>query len=123
MNMSSAFLDPEMGGTTFTVKRLTYTRGSGSDPVEDVHLGVMGSIHPGSPEMLQLLPEEERKETFIYIHSEFAFSTGKDNGTSYTTPDRVIWNGQTWRVVRIRDWIASYGFCDAWAVLMQEEST
>ena len=118
MNVTPAFLDSETGMTTFNVERLTYTHGS-DNPTKVTTSGVLGSIHPGSLEELQLLPEEERSEEFIKIHSEFAFSLGKDNGTTYTAPDRVIWNSNTWRVVRTKDW-ASMGFHIAYAVLMRE---
>lgn len=119
MDVASAFLDPEMGATTFDVSRLTFTRSSGSDPAEEKFLGVMGSIHPGTPEMIDLLPEEERHETFIYIHTEFAISLGKDSGDKYTVPDRISWNNQVWKAVRIRDW-SSFGFYEVLAVQMQE---
>ena len=121
MDVTSAFLDPEMGATTFDVSRLTYTRGSSSDPTEEKYQGEMGSIHPGTPEMLELLPEEERNETYIYIHTEFALSLGRDSGEKYTTPDRITWRDQVWRVVRVRDW-SSFGFYEALAVLMQEDT-
>ena len=57
----------------------------------------MGCIHPGTPEMLQLLPEEEKNETFIAIYTDYPLSTGipEDVGVSFTAPDRVHWNGQT----------------------------
>ena len=119
MDITSVFQDQEMGATTFDVSRLTYTRGSSSDPAEEKWLGVMGSIHPATPEMLQLLPEEERNETYIYIHTEFAFSTGVDNGDKFTSPDRIYWRNFVWRAVRVRDW-SSFGFYEVLAVLMQE---
>jgi hypothetical protein len=37
----------------------------------------------------------------------------------YTGPDRIHWNGETWRVVRVRDW-AMFGYNQALAVLLQE---
>jgi hypothetical protein len=38
---------------------------------------------------------------------------------SFTAPDRVHWNNQTWRVVRVRDWQA-FHYTQAYAVLMHE---
>jgi hypothetical protein len=121
MDITAAFQDPEMGGTTFDVSRLTYTRGSGSDPTEEKYLGQTGSIHPATPEMLELLPEEERVETYIYVHTEFILSLGEDKGDKYIAPDRILWGNKVWRVVRIKDW-SIFGFCNALAVLMQEGS-
>ena len=81
----------------------------------------LGCIHPGTPEMLQLLPEEEKAEEFIAIYTDYALSTGtpEDAGASFTAPDRIHWNNQTWRVVRVRDW-QMFGYYQAYAVLMQE---
>jgi len=36
----------------------------------------MGCIHPGTPEMIQLLPEEEKAEEFIAIYTDYPLSTG-----------------------------------------------
>ena len=121
MNVTSAFLDPEMGATSFSVQRITYYRNATPQSSTSTTTGVMGSIHPASPEQLEALPEEDRNEQYIYIHTEFALSLGDDHGDYYIAPDRIIWNGKTWRVVRIRDW-SSFGFCNALAILMQEAS-
>ena len=83
----------------------------------------MGCIHPGTPEMLQLLPEEEKAEEFIVIYTDYALSTGTPEASgvsSFTGPDRIRWNGQTWRVVRVRDW-GTFGYFQAYAVLMHDE--
>ena len=69
--------------------------------------------------MTELLPEEERHETFIQVFTDFALSLGNDAGASFTGPDRIHWNGRTWRVVRVRDWPA-FGYRQALAVLLRE---
>lgn len=120
MNVNSAFLDPELGATSFDVQRITYYLNSSTSPSTETHSGVAGSIHPATQEILELLPEEERSEESIYIHTEFGLRMGKNNGETSVAPDRIVWNGKTWRVVRIRDWSA-FGFCEAIAVRMQEE--
>ena len=83
----------------------------------------MGCIHPGTPEMIQLLPEEEREEQFIAIYTDYALSTGipESTGVSFTGPDRIHWKNQTWRVVYVRDW-ENFGYYQAYAVLMRETS-
>ena len=122
MDITSAVLDPELGCTAFTVERITYTRtrdGTVSCSTTDQALGC---IHPGTPEMIRLLPEEEKAEQFIEIYTDYALSTGTPEGTgavSFTGPDRIRWNDQTWRVVRVRDW-SMFGYCQAYAVLMRE---
>lgn len=121
MDISSAILDPELGCSAFTVERITYTRSRSGTTSRTVTAQAMGCIHPGTPEMLQLLPEEEKNETFITIYTDYALNTGTPEGAgaSFTGPDRVYWNNLTWRVVRVRDW-QMFGYYQAYAVLMRE---
>ena len=122
MDITSAILDPEMGCTAFTVERITYTRTRSGTTARSMTAQAMGCIHPGTPEMLQLLPEEEKNNQFIAIYTDYALSTGTPEGSgavSFTAPDRIHWNSQTWRVVRVRDW-QMFGYYQAYAVLMQE---
>ena len=70
--------------------------------------------------MLQLLPEEERTEEYIAVYTGFPLSLGEnDGGSTYTVPDRILWNGKTWRVVRVRSW-GMFGYVQGLAVKMQE---
>ena len=70
--------------------------------------------------MIQLLPEEDRHEEFIAVYADFALSLGENSGgVTYSTPDRILWNGETWRVVKVRDW-AMFGYYQALAVMMHE---
>ena len=122
MDITSVLFDPELGCTAFTVERITYTRSRAGTTSRTVTAQALGCIHPGTPEMLELLPEEERNEQFIAIYTDYALSTGTpeaDGACSFTGPDRIHWNGQTWRVVRVRDWHA-FGYYQAYAVLTQE---
>ena len=122
MDISSVLFDPELGCTAFTVKRITYTRTRAGTTSRSVTVQAMGCIHPGTPEMIQLLPEEEREEQFIAIYTDYALSTGmsETSGAVFTGPDRIHWGGKTWRVVRVRDW-RMFGYCQAYAVLMNNE--
>ena len=115
MDITNAIMDPELGCSAFTVERLTYTRTAEGTTSRSVTNQAMGCIHPGTPEMIRLLPEEERHEEFIAIYTDFALSLGTDHGSTYTGPDRIRWNGETWRVVRVRDW-ATFGYYQALAV-------
>ena len=123
MDITSAVFDPELGCTAFTVERITYTRSRSGTTSRTVTVPARGCIHPGTAEALKLLPEEERNETFIVIYTDYALSTGipEDAGVSFTGADRIYWNGQTWRVVKVRDW-QGFGYCQALAVLLQEET-
>ena len=85
-------------------------------------MAATGCIHPGTPEMLELLPEEERREDFIAVYTGFNLSTGENYGRGvYTAPDRIIWQGKEYRVVRVRNWQA-FGYTQALAVRVYEES-
>ena len=122
MDITSAVLDPELGCTAFTVERITYTRSRSGTTSRSVTEQAMGCIHPGTPEMLQLLPEEEKAEEFIAIYTDYPLSTGVSEDTSassFTGPDRVHWGGKTWRVVRVRAW-QRFGYYQAYAVKINE---
>ena len=119
MDITSAIFDPELGCTAFTVERITYTRTRTGTTSRSTTAQAMGCIHPGTPEMIRLLPEEEREEQFIAIYTDYALSTGtpESTGASFMGPDRIHWNNQTWRVVRVRDW-QMFGYYQAYAVRM-----
>ena len=120
MVITSAIMDQELGRSAFTVERLTYTRTAEGTTSRSATHQAMGCVHPGTPEMIQLLPEEERHETFIAIYTDFALSCGEnDGGAEYSVPDRILWNGENWRVVRVRSW-AMFGYVQALAVKMHE---
>ena len=120
MDFSDVLFDPEMGYTSFSVERVVYTRGRGGTSSRSETFSASGLIHPGTAEMLQLLPEEERKEAFIAVYTDFALSTGDPGfGASFTGADRIHWNGLTWRVVRVRDW-SGFGYYQGYAVLLRE---
>ena len=119
MNITDAIFDPELGCTAFTVERITYTRSRSGTTSRSTTARAMGCIHPGTPEMIRLLPEEEREGQFIAIYTDYALSTGtpESTGASFMGPDRIHWNNQTWRVVRVRDW-QMFGYYQAYAVRM-----
>ena len=82
MDITSAVFDPELGCTAFTVERITYTRGRSGTTSRSTTVQAMGCIHPGTPEMIRLLPEEEREEQFIAIYTDYALSTGTPEGSA-----------------------------------------
>ena len=121
MTITDTLSDPELGYTPFTVERITYTRTRSGNTSRSETFSASGLIHPGTPEMLQLLPEEERKEAFITVYTDFALSTGDPgSGASFTGADRIHWNRQIWRVVRVRDW-SGFGYYQGYAVSMNNE--
>jgi len=120
MDISAVLTDPELGFTAFSVLRTTYRLQDGIPVPSEETLPASGCVHPGTPEMVQLLPEEERHEEFISVYTDFALNLGENGGgETYSTPDRILWNGETWRVVRVRDW-SMFGYHQGLAVKMHE---
>ena len=121
MCISFALFDPDMGCVNFLVERITYIRSREGTTTSVRTEQISGCIHPGSAEALKLMPEEEKNEQFIVIYTDYALSTGtpEDAGASFIGADRIHWNGQVWRVVKVRDWSA-FGYVQALAVKLEE---
>ena len=120
IDLSYALADPELGFTAFTVLRATYRLQDGTSIPEGQTLPASGCVLPGTPEMVHLLPEEERHEEFIAVYTDFALSLGENGGgAEYSVPDRSFWNGAVWRVVRVKDWSMA-GYVQGVAVKMHE---
>ena len=113
-------VEEDLGFTAFSVLRTTYRRQNGSSVPSDQTLPASGCIHPGTPEQLQLLPEEDRHEEFIAVYTDFPLSLGtNDGGETYSAPDRIQWKGESWRLASLRDWSA-FGYVQALAVKLHE---
>lgn len=120
-DITSILLDPDLGAVPFTVTRTTYRRSRGTLTPTSQTLSAFGTIQPGTPEMLRLLPEEERKETFIEIHTSFRLCDGiNPTGSTFQAADRIQYEGSAWRVVRVRDW-AEFNYFHALAVKLGED--
>ena len=120
MDLSFVLSDPALGFTAFSVRRTSYRRENGKSVPTEETLPASGCIHPGTPETVRLLPEEEQHEDFIAVYTGFALSTGEnDGGETCSTPDRILWNGETWRVVSVRNW-GMFGYVQGLAVRMHE---
>ena len=123
IDISSAILDPELGVVSFTVERSVWKRDQGENVLlAKSTASAVGCIHPGTAETLSQLPEEDRYEEHIVIYTAYPLSLGENDGITFTVPDRILWNSQTWRVVRVRDW-SSFGYIQALAVLVREGSS
>ena len=123
MKLTDVLYDPELGCTAFTVERITYTRSRNGTGFRCLTSQAMGCVHPGTPETLRLLPEEERNETFIVVYTDYPLRTGAPEAAgalSFAGPDRIQWNNSTWRVVRVREW-QGFGYVQALAVLLHEQ--
>ena len=113
--------DPEMGAASFLVTRTNYRRTRGQLVDSTTLMEAEGCIHPGTPEMLQLVPEEERREKYIVIYTSFRLSDGENpSGSSFQAADRITYDGAEWRVVRVREW-REFNYVQALAVKMEED--
>ena len=74
ISLTPALTDPDLGFTAFTVQRTTYLRQNGTSVPAVQILPASGCIHPGTPEMVQLLPEEEWVGEFIAVYMDFPLS-------------------------------------------------
>ena len=120
LSLTPALTDPDLGFTAFSIQRTTYRRQNGTSIPTVQTLPASGCIHPGTPEMLQLLPEEERAEEFIAVYTDFPLSLGENDGeVEYSVPDRILWNGSAWRMVRLRNWSA-FGYYQGYAVKIND---
>ena len=121
-DISSALLDPELGFCSFTVRRITYRVAQGTTTAALSDSPAQGCIHPGTPEMVQLLPEEERHKDFIAVYTSFPLSLGKNpGGITWTAADRILYAGKQWKLVRLRDW-SRFSYYQGLAVLTDEET-
>ena len=121
VQITSAIMDQEMGGSPFSILRRHFCRENGVPVLkrEEV-IQACGTIHPAAAADLQLFPEEYRSETVIHIHSAVRLSTGSSADLlHYTAPDLILLGGRKYLVFSVKDWSA-FGFCKAFAVLQRE---
>ena len=118
----AALLDPGLGFLSFTVRRLTYRLSQGATTSTHEDLPAEGCIHPGTPEMAQLLPEEERHKELIAVYTSFPLSMGSNpGGVTWTAADRILYDGKVWKLAELRDW-SQFGYYQALAVLTDENA-
>ena len=123
IDVSRVLTDPEMGATGFTIVRTRYRRNKGELVPETNRIATAGVIHPGTPEMMELLPAEEKTDELIAIYTSSMLTTGEnDGGARFAAPDRIEYKGKQWRIVRVRDF-SDFHYYQALAVRVKEEGT
>ena len=120
--LDSVITDEELGAVPFVVIRRTWRQSQGEkELIDETQYETVGTVHPASPEELQLLPEEYRSEQILIFHSPVPISLGGPlTETTFTAPDRILYRFRQYLAVSVRDWTA-FGFCRALAVLQREE--
>ena len=103
------------------MRRLTYHVSQGMTTSTYTNFPAEGCIHPGTPETVQLLPEEERHRDLIVVYTSFPLSMGNNpGGVTWSAADRILYDGRVWKLIRLRDW-SQFGYYQALAVLTDEE--
>ena len=119
-DITFALLDDELGAVSFSVERTTRHLSRGETTGTTRTLSAVGCIHPGPPEMVELLPAEERIRECIAVYTSTMLSAGENyGGATFTAADRILWNGSRWRVARVKSWPA-FHYCQALAVRLDE---
>ena len=118
--MTPVLTDPDLGFTRFTVQRTTYLRQNGTS-VPAVQILPASGLHPSRYVGNGAAPAGGgTAEEFIAIYIDFALSLGENNGgEEYSVPDRILWNVESWRVVRVCDW-PMFGYCQGLTVKIHQ---
>ena len=119
-DINSLLFDPELGSVSFTVERTVYKRDKAETTlISKATTTAVGVIHPAAVEEIQPKPGEDIHEEYIAVYTNYTLSAGESFGRSFTAPDRIHWNGNTYRVTRARSW-PQFHYCQALAVLLHE---
>ena len=107
--------DPEVGGgVAFKVRRVTNTRIMGGVTRTVQEFNVTGNIQPQEMSVRASTTEDPRTESIV-VRAMFDFKVGNsDGGVTFNGEDEILWNGMTWRVTRVDNWI-DWGFSVAYA--------
>lgn len=121
MNLSRVVRSQALGAAPFIIERNAYLH-QVPRAVVDYSQQIManGVIYPGNAEMIEQLPEEHKHDEFIVVFCDVHLSLGVKDGERFTAPDRIHWNDQVWRLVRILNW-GWHGYWEGLAVLLSGE--
>ena len=117
LQLSDIITDGELGAAPFIIRRRHYTLSAGEAVLTDAKdIPTSGTVHPTADADLALVPEEYRSETLRTFYAPVPFSLGvRKNSTGFTAPDQILYAGQTFLVIAVKDWSA-FGFSKAIAV-------
>ena len=111
-NVTRVLKSTRLGAQAFTIIRPSGQWQGGrwveGDPEEAEEIKAFGNIQPATPDDLNQMPEGERRSGTIVIRTTQKFNMSGDGGSS----DRVHWNDNDYRVVRINRW-EDYGWDEA----------
>lgn len=112
MDFTDVLNDPEEV-TSYTLARITLTVDDTGEASRSVaESAVSGVILPATDRQLERMPEGDRGSEVVAVYTETLLTAG----TSALAPDEITWNGRTYRVRQVQDWMAVAGYCMALAV-------
>lgn len=113
MIFDDMFTDPELGGADLTLARITLTVDDTGKAVRSVvERTLSGSILPATDRQLERMPEGDRGSEVVAIYVQTLLTAG----TSKLAPDEITFQGRTYRVRQVQDWMATAGYCLGLAV-------
>lgn len=106
IDLSFILDDPELGGVAFQILRKVYKRQSGEvADYFDTTIETTGNIQPARADQIAQLPEEYRNEEAIVVYSKVHMTLGENYGSWHTGADRIVWNNDEWRLVKVEPWM------------------
>ena len=120
MDLSHVVKSKALGAVPFEIERTSYIHQGPQVAIDSSEqIAASGVIYPGNAQMIDQLPEEHKHDDFIVVFSDTKLSLGVKDGGRFTAPDRIRWNGEIWRVVRIRNW-SMFGYHQGVAVRVRD---
>ena len=117
LQLADIIMDGELGAAPFVIRRRHFTLTAGEAVLTDAEdITTSGTVHPTADADLALVPEEYRSEVLRTFYAPVPFSLGvRADSASFTAPDQILYAGQTFLVIAVKDWSA-FGFSKAIAV-------
>lgn len=72
---------------------------------------VEAAVQPATPKEIAQLPENERTSKAIRIYTSLRLLTSDSAGA--IEADRVTWQGETYRVLKVNDWAVQAGYYES----------
>ena len=114
-DISFLTLDPDLGSVSFLVIRSVGSFDHGELNQSARTCPASGIIQPGGFSCMDQQTGEDKQESGITVFTRFPLTAGSQTAETVTLADRLLYDGQSWRVVEVKDHL-SRGFCIAKAI-------
>lgn len=106
------------GNLSYTVTRYK-ARGTTDGEVDplrvDSTFDIKASIQPASGNDLQRLPEGMRTSDVVVIFTSTLLRVLGQDAADQLPPDTIVYNGSTYQIETVQDWIKDANYCEALA--------